>query len=668
MIYISFGVPKSASTFTYVVTEQVLKLAGYEPVRLSETVKGGRSRLNYIDPISWGAVERVIAEIGEKSAVIKTHGAPDKRLLEVIERGEIFASVVIRDPREIALSLLDHANRSRRLGDSDFAELETITDTFKVLDDQFTRLEKWLQCSKVLLLTYDVISFDTELAVRRIIDQIGATLAPTEVLSALPDKGEIEQFNKGIKKRYELEMSVETQQLFRDRYADVYHRFPRLEPVEIPRECGQSAAPKPSGARHVVGKAVAPARKVVGFKAEVKVGGSRQSAIGVEDLGAGSGPSKSGFLAGGIITGDHLGVRSWPRYSHGVQKCSGLFAGSKGPTIAPFTSAQASLVSALSSRIDGILIARFRSDPGSRPTIYLKDRRLLTVPRIAESVEYLDGLITNYLLRLENSHLNVERATGEDERYCVLQANDVTERIAGTIGYCGIDYDIALIPDIHFWSQTGYIRRRQAFRRAWVPWQEREQRAFWRGSTTGTRNLTIDSFRTLPRFKLCSMAAHSPVLQDRLDAKLTSIVQAADPVADESIGLLARSLGVVAPVVGEAEFLRYRYQVDIDGNSNSWSFLPKLLMGSCVLKVTSDWRQWYYDRVRPWEHYVPVKNDLSDLEERLVWCLENDEAAHEIGVEGMRLANGIIFSTEMTRAAARVLEVSRIELEDYLKR
>ena len=136
MIYISYGVPKSASTFTYVVTEQVLKTAGYELATVSDAAKGRKSRLNYIDPIAWHTIENVAAEIGVQSAIIKTHGAPDKCLLEAVERRGVFASAVIRDPRDIALSLLDHARRSRELGGGDFAELETVADTFSVIDEQ----------------------------------------------------------------------------------------------------------------------------------------------------------------------------------------------------------------------------------------------------------------------------------------------------------------------------------------------------------------------------------------------------------------------------------------------------------------------------------------------------------------------------------------------------
>ena len=237
MIYVSYGVPKSASTFAYVVTEQVLRTAGYAPAALSDAAKGRRSRLNYIDPITWDAIERAAAEIGEGSAVIKTHGAPDQALLDAIERGELFANAIVRDPRDIALSLLDHARRSRAQGGGDFAALETVEDAFSILDEQFDRLRQWMQCGQVLLLTYDEISFDTEAAVRRIVAQLGLSAAPADVVAALPARGKVDQFNKGVRARYEREMPAATQQILLDRYAEIYRRFlgaPDAAPTAAP--------------------------------------------------------------------------------------------------------------------------------------------------------------------------------------------------------------------------------------------------------------------------------------------------------------------------------------------------------------------------------------------------------------------------------------------------
>ena len=98
---------------------------------------------------------------------------------------------------------------------------------------------------------------------------------------------------------------------------------------------------------------------------------------------------------------------------------------------------------------------------------------------------------------------------------------------------------------------------------------------------------------------------------------------------------------------------RYRAHIDIDGRTNSWpGFFQKLLSGSPVLKVQSArrYRQWYYDRLRPWEHYVPVASDLTDLVDKAIWLLENDAQAQRIGLAGRAVADDM---TSRGRTCAR---------------
>jgi hypothetical protein len=69
---------------------------------------------------------------------------------------------------------------------------------------------------------------------------------------------------------------------------------------------------------------------------------------------------------------------------------------------------------------------------------------------------------------------------------------------------------------------------------------------------------------------------------------------------------------------------KYKYILDIDGNSNAWDGLRwKLYSGSVVLKHIGVYEQWYYKELRPFVHYVPVKNDFSDLVAMVEWCRAN---------------------------------------------
>ena len=49
--------------------------------------------------------------------------------------------------------------------------------------------------------------------------------------------------------------------------------------------------------------------------------------------------------------------------------------------------------------------------------------------------------------------------------------------------------------------------------------------------------------------------------------------------------------------------------------------------GSVGLKVESDFAQSYYGSLKPFENYVPIKSDFSDLIEKIEWLKANDDKA-----------------------------------------
>ncbi len=67
--------------------------------------------------------------------------------------------------------------------------------------------------------------------------------------------------------------------------------------------------------------------------------------------------------------------------------------------------------------------------------------------------------------------------------------------------------------------------------------------------------------------------------------------------------------------------IKYKYILDIDGNASTWDATAwKLNSGSVILKTESAWHQWFYLDYKPWTHYVPVKDDFSDIQQRFTWC------------------------------------------------
>jgi hypothetical protein len=214
------------------------------------------------------------------------------------------------------------------------------------------------------------------------------------------------------------------------------------------------------------------------------------------------------------------------------------------------------------------------------------------------------------------------------------------------LSFCSIVPDF-LIPDPYFVSTRGYENERGAYGE--VPWITRRDQLYWRGTDTGVWR--YNSLHDAPRVALCRLArAHSGLI----DARITRIEQTANEAGNRAY---YEAEDLIGQEEDQAEILNYRYQIDIDGNTSTWSgFFLKLLTGSPVLKVTSElsWRQWYYDQLKPWEHYVPVRADLADLVEQLHWLRSNPSDAQRIGSAGRALALSMDFDAEMLKSIKTV--------------
>jgi len=204
-----------------------------------------------------------------------------------------------------------------------------------------------------------------------------------------------------------------------------------------------------------------------------------------------------------------------------------------------------------------------------------------------------------------------------------------------------------LIPDFEILRGHEGLDRRvdRAARR--LPWAERAPRAFWRGVTTGGR-FDEPGWEAIPRARLVAASRAEPEL---VDARFTRLVQG----AHANPALVAG--GWRADEVAPARSVRFRYLVDVDGNSSSWSRLRWLLRsGSLVLKQSSDFLQWYYAWLEPRRHYVPLAPDLGDLAEAVRWARRDDGAARCIAHEGARFAHERLGRAEAFLYLLAVLE------------
>lgn len=191
---------------------------------------------------------------------------------------------------------------------------------------------------------------------------------------------------------------------------------------------------------------------------------------------------------------------------------------------------------------------------------------------------------------------------------------------------------VTAIPDPYFFENNAFARFRETSLHEAPAWSDRSSVLLWRGATTGSG--VFDPQLAIERPELVAQRMHAcSRLQGVAD---TDVKFAYSSHPDIPIEALQR-FGLRGAQIEESSWVTRKYALDIDGNSNSWqNLIVRLHLGCCVLKVASRYgfRQWYYDRLKPWEHYVPVASDLSDLMERIEWVRTNDREAGEIARRG----------------------------------
>ncbi|XP_020506412.1 protein O-glucosyltransferase 1 [Labrus bergylta] len=145
------------------------------------------------------------------------------------------------------------------------------------------------------------------------------------------------------------------------------------------------------------------------------------------------------------------------------------------------------------------------------------------------------------------------------------------------------------------------------------PWRTKESRGFFRGSRTSPE-----------RDPLILLSREAPEL---VDAEYTK-----NQAWKSEKDTLGRPPAKEIPLV---DHCKYKYLFNFRGVAASFRLKHLFLCGSLVFHVGEEWQEFFYAQLKPWVHYIPVQQDLSDVRELLQFVKDNDDIAEEIATRGM---------------------------------
>lgn len=177
-----------------------------------------------------------------------------------------------------------------------------------------------------------------------------------------------------------------------------------------------------------------------------------------------------------------------------------------------------------------------------------------------------------------------------------------------------------------------------------LDWEKKKSIAVFRGSSTGC-GITPE---TNQRLKLATMKS------GELDVGITKYTEQLKFDAKEKLGKPQKVEPVVEPIRMEAQS-SYKYIIHVDGNVLAYRLLNSMLTKSLILRVKSDYIHWTDHLMKPGQHYIEIKSDLSDLQEKISWCKEHDEECEKIANAGYEFAKQALEDDYVNETLEKIL-------------
>ncbi|CAH7674288.1 glycosyl transferase family 90-domain-containing protein [Phakopsora pachyrhizi] len=192
-------------------------------------------------------------------------------------------------------------------------------------------------------------------------------------------------------------------------------------------------------------------------------------------------------------------------------------------------------------------------------------------------------------------------------------------------------------------------------------WNNKQSRLNWRGSNTGILFDSTTNWRQSQRTRLVKFTnvgrgnvkvkrttskggldffeADSKLLNDKyFDVGFSGSSSQCDKVDGTCEAI--RNIYTFKELQTSNQTSSYKYVIDVDGNGWSGRFHKLMSTKSAILKSTI-FPEWYFDRIQPWVHYIPVRVDYQDLYDIMAFFVGDldgknghDQLGEQIGKAG----------------------------------
>ncbi len=197
-------------------------------------------------------------------------------------------------------------------------------------------------------------------------------------------------------------------------------------------------------------------------------------------------------------------------------------------------------------------------------------------------------------------------------------------------------------------------------------WQTKRETIFWRGATTGSKAKYLYNINNVDKFPRLQLVILSKLYPDKIDAKFNRFPEFSDDAAGNNLkNILTILFGKKSDFVKEIDHLFYKYLIAIDGNTSPWQRVPWIMFSNSVLmKQETNNVQWFYPALKPYVHYVPLQDDLTDIFFQLEWLKQHDEQAKQISLNAQQFIENNLLPEDIDKQMVITLnEYNKMQID-----
>lgn len=199
------------------------------------------------------------------------------------------------------------------------------------------------------------------------------------------------------------------------------------------------------------------------------------------------------------------------------------------------------------------------------------------------------------------------------------------------------------------------------------PWHTKLNRAVYRGALTGMNKATVqltDSEHISEEVEIqwcMSVPRCNLVLQhgasQLVDAKITKVPFVTGVTEGDRVRPVLNGVTMEGDSMNYHDMLQYKAIIMLEGNDVASGLKWALFSNSVVMMSKPTCTSWVMEEIlQPYVHYIPLNDDLTNVEEQVQWMIDHDAEAEQIANNGRLWMTDLIFHPDAAKDTENILD------------